>query len=139
MKKNFYFAFLGAFALTGVIGISSCSSDNETVEVNPTFDPAKNEVTTQFVLNVSSAEQGTTRQAAATVQKAQNFRGMQDARLIGLSTGRTNTETTWLAPFAGNSTGYSVVKSYDLGTLYGTTAVDNTGTNNADNSSRRVV
>ena len=143
MKKNFYFAFLGAFALTGVLGISSCSSDNETVEVNPTFDPAKNEVTTQFVLNVSSAEQGTTRQSATTVQKNNNFRGMQDAKLIGLSTGKTydsENPTYWLAPFAGSTTGYVVNKSYDLGTLYGTTAVDNDPeSDNANSSSRRIV
>ncbi len=137
MKKNFYFVFLGAFALTGVLGISSCSSDNEIVEVNPTFDPAKNEVTTQFVLNVNPSEQGTTRQAAATVQKASNFRGMKDAKLIGLSTGKAN---TFLAPFLGNSTAFDVKRTYDLGTLYANGSVDNNPeSDNAENSSHRVV
>lgn len=137
MKKNFYFAFLGAFALTGVLGISSCSSDNEIVEVNPTFDPAKNEVTTQFVLNVNPSEQGTTRQAASTVQKASNFRGMKDAKLIGLSTGKAN---TFLAPFLGSSTNFDVKRTYDLGTLYANGSVDNDPeSDNAEKSSHRVV
>jgi len=105
--------------------------------VNPTFDPAKNEVTTQFVLNVNPSEQGTTRQAATTVQKAKNFRGMKDAKLIGLSTGKAN---TFLAPFLGNSTGFDVKRTYDLGTLYANGSVDNDPeSDNAENSSHRVV
>lgn len=151
MKKNLMFAMIGAIALTGAVGFSSCSSNDDVVDVNPTYDPATNSVTTKFVLNVNPTEQGTTRQSASTVQKASNFRGIQDAMLIGLSTGKTYSKTTtgegssavttyeWTAPFAGSSTGYDVKKTYNLGMLYGTTAVDNTGTNNADNSSHRVV
>lgn len=143
MKKKLLFAFVGAIALSGAVGITSCSSDKDVAEeVNPNFDPASNSVKTQFVLNVSSATSGSTRQSAKTVQRDAKFRGMQDAMLIGLSTGKSyesNSPKSWLAPFAGNSTGYSVKKSYNLGALYGATAVDNTGTNNADNSSHRVV
>jgi len=147
MKKYFNFALLSAIALTGTIGFTACSSSEDAVEDkvadNPTYDPVANTVTTQFVLNVNPAGQGTTRQAATTVQKANNFRGMQDAMLIGLSTGKaydSNNPTYWLAPFAGTSTGYAVNKSYNLGTLYGTTAVDNDPeTDNRDNSSHRVV
>lgn len=138
MKKLFNYALFGAIALTGTFGFTACSSSEETAtaDVNPTFDPATNSVTTQFVLNVNPSEQGTTRQAAATVQKASNFRGMKDAKLIGLSTGKAN---TFLAPFLGNSTGFDVKRTYDLGTLYATGSVDNAGNNNADNSSHRVV
>lgn len=137
MKKLFNYALFGAIALTGAVGITSCSSSDEaTADVNPTYDPETNTVTSQFVLNVNPSEQGTTRQAAATVQKASNFRGMKDAKLIGLSTGKAN---TFLAPFLGSSTGFDVKRTYDLGTLYATGSVDNTGTNNADNSSHRVV
>jgi len=138
MKKNLYFAFLSAFALTGVLGISSCSSSDDAVveNQNPTYDPATNSVNTQFVLNVAYADQQT-RQSAVTVQKNHNFRGMADAKLIGLSTGKAN---TFVAPYDGGATsGYTVVRTYDLGTLYGSTAVDNTGTNNNDNSSHRIV
>lgn len=144
MKKNLMFAMFGAIALTGSVGLTSCSSNEDVVDVNPTYDPATNSVTTKFVLNVNPTEQGTTRQSASTVQKATNFRGLQDAMLIGLSTGKTYSSTNptyWLAPFDGNSTAeYTVNKSYDLGTLYGTTAVDNNPeTDNANNSSHRVV
>ena len=142
-KKNFFFAMMSAIALAGTLGLTACSSSDEVaVEDNPTYDPVENTVTTQFVLNVAGGEMNTTRQSAATVQKNSNFRGMQNAMLVGLSTGKTYDSTHptyWLAPFAGNSTGYDVIKTYDLGTLYGATAVNNTSTNNADNSSHRVV
>lgn len=147
MKKYFNFALLSAIALTGTIGFTSCSSSEDAVEEkvadNPTFDRVTNSVTTQFVLNVSSADQGATRQSAATVQKNANFRGLQDAKLIGLATGKAD---TYLAPYDGEATQTDWVtgtkvksKVYDLGTLYASNAVDNTGNNNRDESSHRVV
>lgn len=141
MKKNFFYAMMSAIALTGAMGFTACTSDEDVAEVNPTYDPVANTVTTQFVLNVSSATSNVTRMSATTVQKNANFRGMQDAKLIGLATGNSS----YLAPFAGaaTTTDWSVAgtkaKTYNLGTLYGASAVDNTGTNNADNSSRRIV
>lgn len=143
MKKYFNFVFLSAIAFVGTLGFTACSSEDDAiVENNPTFDPVTNSVTAQFVLNVSSATGGVTRQSATTVQKNSNFRGMQDAKLIGLATGNSS----YLAPFAGaatttNWTATSGVKTktYDLGTLYGASAVSNTGENNANSSSRRIV
>lgn len=148
MKKYFNYAFAGAIALLGTCVFTACSSGDDSLSgseqanANPTYDPVANTVTAQFVLNVSSATSGTTRSSAATVQQNQNFRGMQDAKLIGLATGNSS----WLAPFAGGSTttNWSAAtgikaKTYDLGTLYGATAVSNEGTNNADNSSRRIL
>ena len=142
MKKIKYFALMSAIALTGTIGITSCSSDEKAVaDNNPTYDPVTNSVTTKFVLNVSSA--ATTRQSADIVQKNSNFRGMQDAKLIGLATGKAN---TFLAPYNGETTqtdwtSGTKVKStvYDLGTLYGSTVVDNTDDKNEKESSHRVV
>ncbi len=143
MKKNFKYALLGAIALTGAMGFSGCSSDSDVAEVNPTYNPETNSVTTQFVLNVSNGEMASTRQSATTVQKAKNFRGMQNAILVGLSTGKTydsSNPTYWLAPFAGPTSSYSGYKTYDLGTLYATTAVDNDPeSDNQDKSSHRVV
>ncbi len=146
MKKYFNFAFVGAIALLGAGVFTACSSesgmdlgDNNT---NPTYDPVNNTVTAQFVLNVSSAaNENNTRQSATTVQRNANFRGMRDAKLIGLAT----SNSSYLAPFDGGATttDWSVsgtkAKTYDLGTLYGATAVDNTGDNNANSSSRRVL
>ena len=155
MKKYFNFAFLSAIALTGTIGFTACSSsddsvaENSKVADNPTYDPVARTVTTKFVLNVSSAANGnTTRQSAVIVQKNANFRGIQDAKLIGLATGKTyesGNPTKWLAPFAGETTTTDWTaegvksKVYDLGTLYGSNAVDNTGDKNKEESSHRVV
>lgn len=143
MKKKLLFAFAGAIALSGAVGVTSCSSSDDTMaENNPNFNPTKNEVTTQFVLNVSSATSGSTRQSATIVQRNANFRGMQDAKLIGLATGNSS----YLAPYGGGATVTdwtaatgTKAKVYDLGTLYGATAVDNTGSNNAESSSRRIL
>ena len=133
MKKRLLFAMMGAIALTGTLGLSSCSSEDEVADVNPTYNSVTNEVTAEFVLNVPSAAQQSTRMTSDAVQRNSNFLGMQDAHLVSLSTGNS----TWLAPFAGSTTGYEVVKIFDLGTLYGTSAV--TAANNSTSSSRRVL
>ena len=129
MKNNCLLLF-GAFLLV----FAGCQ--RESVSQNPNYNEDDNTVAVQFVLNVATSSEGTTtKQSASTVQLANNFRGMQDAKLIGLSTGKSN----WLAPFAGTSTGYTVNKQFDLGILYGSTAVSNEGSNNANNSSHRVL
>lgn len=144
MKKLMNFAYVGAIALLSAVFFAACSSSDETAldTSNPNYNPETKSVTTKFVLNVSSAA-NTMRQTSSTVQKASNFRGFQDAKLIGLATGKAS---TFLAPYAGGATVTDwtatsgiKVKTYDLGTLYGSTAVDNTGDNNKDNSSHRVV
>jgi hypothetical protein len=143
MKKNFMFAMICAIALTGAVGITSCSSSDEvTAEVNPTYDPAVNTVNVQFVLNVATAPNQFTRQSDETVQRDQNFRGIQNVTLVGLATGNPGV----LAPYLGGTTttdwdATSGIKAkfYDLGTLYGSSAVSNEGTNNRENSSRRVL
>lgn len=152
MKKYFNFAFASAIALIGTCGFTACSSSEDSAEAqvpdNPTYDPVTRTVTTQFVLNVSSAS-AETRQSADIVQKNANFRGMQDAKLIGLATGKvydSSDPKKYLAPYTGVATttdwesGSGMkAKVYDLGTLYGNTAVDNTGDKNKDESSHRVV
>lgn len=134
MKKLNLFAFAGAIALLS-LGFIACASDDDTVaDVNPTYDPTTNTVTTQFVLNVSSAA-NTTRQSAATVQKNNNFRGMKDALLIGL---KTDKASSFIAPLI-NALSVTVKQSYDLGTLYTNTQVENTGDKNEKESSNRIV
>ena len=139
MKKYFFYAMMSAIALTGTLGFTACSSsdDIEAMENNPTYDPVAKTVTTQFVLNVAGGDMNTTRQSSNIVQKNSNFRGMTDSKLIALSTGNSS----WLAPFAGSSTGYAVNKTFDMGTLYGSSAVT-PGTNNETNqasSSNRIL
>ncbi len=130
------FAYTSAIALLSVGFFAACSSSDDTaLDPNPTYNTETKSVTTKFVLNVSSASN--MRQATATVQKANNFRGMKDATLIGLSTGKAS---TFLAPFLGSSTGFEVKKTYDLGTLYASGSVDNDpNIDNANSSSHRVV
>ena len=137
MRKLMNFAYTSAIALLSAVFFAACSSSDETAldTTNPNYNPEEKSVTTKFVLNVSSAA-NTMRQTSSTVQKANNFRGMKDATLIGLSTGKGS---SYLAPFLGSSTGFEVKKTYDLGTLYASGSVDNTSDNNAVNSSHRVV
>lgn len=144
-KKHLFLTLMSAIALTGTVGFTSCSSDDTVaaVEDNPTYDPVAKTVNTQFVLNVASPEMQSTRQSAATVQQSSNFRGMTDAKLIALSTGKvydSDNSGYWLAPYSGVATsGYAVNKPFNLGTLYTNTQVSNSGTNNANNSSHRVL
>ena len=152
MKKLFNYALIGAIALTGATMFTGCSGSDDAVAENnnPNFNEKTNDVNVQFVLNVATnTGDNTTRQSATIVQKNANFRGMKDAKLIGLATGKvydSENPTKWLAPYAGGTTqtGWTTgsdIKSkvYDLGTLYAANSVDNTGTNNENTSSHRVV
>ena len=146
MKKLFNFALIGAIALTGATMFTGCSGSDDAVAENnnPNFNEKTNDVNVQFVLNVATnTGDNTTRQSATIVQKNANFRGMKDAKLIGLASGKA---TSFIAPYLDETTQTdwttgSNMKSkvYDLGTLYAANSVDNTGTNNENTSSHRVV
>lgn len=88
VKKLFNFALSGAIALTGLFGFSACSSNDEVVaDPNPNFDPATNEVTTQFVFNVSNGNEPITRQSEEATQAsaelaANKFRGIEDSYIM---------------------------------------------------------
>lgn len=79
--KNFSKYFLmGTVALSGMTAFTACSSENEpSAEVNPTFNGST--VKTQFALNLPYAATGT-RQSADIAQQHNNFRGIQDMRLL---------------------------------------------------------
>lgn len=79
--KNFSKYFLmGTVALSGMTAFTACSSENEpSAEVNPTFNGST--VKTQFALNLPYAATGT-RQSADVAQQKNNFRGIQDMRLL---------------------------------------------------------
>ena len=84
MKKKLLFAFVGAIALSGAVGITSCSSDKDVAaEVNPGYNEKTGEVPVNFVFNVETGTQSGTRMAASAVQVGQNtFRGIKDALLF---------------------------------------------------------
>ncbi|MBQ8711224.1 MAG: hypothetical protein IJ551_00125 [Prevotella sp.] len=83
MKKTKFFAYAGAIALVS-IGFTSCSSEDEVANVNPTFDG--DAVKTQFTISMpGNVANGTTRMTGDIVQQAQTiaaFRGMDNIVLI---------------------------------------------------------
>ena len=87
MEKNYVYALLSAIALTVAVGLGSCSSKEDVADVNPNYDPETNSVLTQFVFNVSTSNQASTRQSADATQNhstlaAAKFRGIGDAHIM---------------------------------------------------------
>ncbi len=128
MKKYFNFALLSAIALTGTIGFTACSSsddsvaENSKVADNPTYDPVKGTVTSQFVLNIASdAKSNGRRSAGTTVQvNGDNFRGIDDTFLFAFKTsGKGFVDATSAAEAAANR--------YDLGVVAAAGSLDNDG------------
>lgn len=78
MKKNYVYALMSAVALLGAVSLSACSSSDDVVDVNPTFDgeAVKTQFTISFPQNVAK-----TRQTAGTVQQTEvlaDFRGIEE-------------------------------------------------------------
>ena len=98
MKKSFVYALLSAILLTGTTIFSSCSSNEETID-NPNFNPWTNEVVAEFVFNVSTGNQATTRQSSSATQAttSETFRGINNA---GLFTYKLGTDGKHLATAA---------------------------------------
>lgn len=96
MKKNFRFAFVGAIALLGAVGISSCSSSSDEVINNPDYNPEANVVKTQFAIKLPTNVTGKTRQSGTTVQATETragFRGMDNIVLYPFTaTGAANAD-----------------------------------------------
>ena len=137
MKQLFNFALIGAIALTSATMFVGCNSSEDAVETNnPNYNEKTDEVNVQFVLNVAAnTGDNTTRQGAATVQKANNFRGLKDAKLIALKTDNP----TWLAPFDGSASTSMGVKTFELGTLYTSSQIPTPDTQNPGSRSNRIL
>lgn len=134
MKKYFNFAFLGAIAFVGTFGFTACSSSDDTVAENlkvedsPYYNPQTGEVTVDFVFNVETGAEKTTRMSPSAVQIGTNtFRGIQDAQLF----------TYKLASNGGHvSAGTETAdKTYDFNELVAAGGLNSTGTD----VSRRVL
>ena len=91
---------LGAIALLGAVGFSACSSDENVVEDNPTFDGET--VRTDFAFNIATPK---TKMTAANTQQDGIFKGMQDMYLLPFKG----------APAAGATTNNAI--NYGLGSL----------------------
>lgn len=128
MKKYFNYALAGAIALTGAVGISSCSEKNDLADVNPRYNETTGEVPVNFVFNVETGTQGTTRMAASTVQIGTGtFRGIREAELYTYKLTDDGSHVS-----AGTETANKV---YDLNELIGTGQLNGDGTD----VSRRVL
>jgi hypothetical protein len=134
MKKYFNFALMSAIALSGTIGFTACSSSDDAiaeeqkVENNPNFDPNKNEVTTQFVFNVSSGSSATTRQSGAATQassslSATDFRGIDHSYIMCFKQGSDGNPLSAAA---------TADKSFDMSRIVAAGTLDNS-------KSRRVL
>lgn len=131
MKKYFNYAFAGAIALLGAVSFSACSSSEDTVEtadVNPTYNPKTNEVTTQFVFNVSNGNTSTTRQSEDATQAssslaATKFRGIDHSHIMCFN---QTTDGNSLSAAA------TATKSFDMSRVVTAGSLDNT-------NSRRVL
>ena len=86
MKKLFNYALIGAIALTGSTMLTGCSSSDDAAAENnnPNYDPDTQTVYAQFVFNVSTGNQATTRQSSAATQAttSETFRGINNAALF---------------------------------------------------------
>ena len=122
MKKYFNFAFLSAIALAGIFGLTACSSsDDLAAETNPNYDPNTKEVVANFVFNVSTGNQATTRQSSSATQAVNTeiFRGISNAALFTYKLGNTNDGKHLAAAAVAD-------KYIDLGQVLGAATIDNT-------------
>ena len=91
--KKFYnknLAYGAAALLIGAVGFTGCSSEDELVNTNPTYDGES--VKTQFAINIPAAAK--TRMTGDIVQSSGNFRGMTNIKLIPFNSAPTlGTET----------------------------------------------
>lgn len=127
MKKFLLILLAGSAALA----VASCKPEN----LNPeNLNGNANEVTTQFVLNVTAAP--STKMSADAVQQNHNFRGIKDVKIFAYNTDIAGT------PYVLN-TAATPAKTYDLGLFFSSGALDNSGTNNTDGdnavASKRVL
>ncbi len=137
MKKHFYLAFLSAIVLIGSSIFVSCSSADEplaqTEENAPAsekYNPATGEVGVEFVMNVSSGS-GNTRQTSANTQAsiAENFRGINNALLATFKQAEDGKII---------STAATSDKTYNMGEILGSGALDPDGSGSTPKS-RRVI
>lgn len=146
MKKLQLLAYAGAIALLST-GFTACSDDNLVQEVTPSpgYNPETNEVTADFVFNVSTGTNGTTRMTSANVQAAVNssseerFRGIENAKLFSYKVKNSDGSLRdgWHVAYAPDVN--PVVKLFDLGTVMSSGSITPAVTDGSKTQSRRVL
>ena len=132
MKKKLFFAFVGAIALSGGTLLTSCSgSDDAVAENSPNYNPATGEVGVEFVMNISSGTGSSTRMSSANTQAstAMDFRGINNAIL---ATFTQADDGKWI------TSATTAGKTYNMGEILGSGALDPDGTGSTPKS-RRVI
>lgn len=85
-----------AFALFAAAGLTACSSSDDVADdtpVNPSYDG--NSVKTQFAINVPAVGQSTRMTGENTQQSGTNFLGMENIKIIPLTTTKAEDATTF--------------------------------------------
>ena len=154
MKKNFIYALMSAIALIGTTGFTSCSEE-DVVDVNPTYNPETGELNVDFVFSVSTSNTPTTRMSAANTQAnlSNTFRGLTNATLWTFKHGTTDGSGSFTpvdgtkidydyvtadADITGSTyTGEAVNKTYYLGTVLAGNAISQADATNA--TSHRII
>ena len=90
----------------------------QTVPDNPTYDPAKGEVTTQFVLNIAPGTTPKTKLGTDIVQVGNNpFRGISEAHLLTYELDNNNKKGSEYFIFNPSDAKAKATRDYDLGDL----------------------
>lgn len=112
---------LTTFALLGTVALVAAGCQREIVQTvpdNPTYDPEKGEVTTQFVLNIAPGTTPKTKLGADVAQVGNNpFRGMQEAHLLTYELNANNKKGSEYFIFTPGDATAKATRDYDLGTL----------------------
>ena len=144
MKKYFNYAFASAIVLLGANVFTACSSDEpivaqseENAPVSEKYNPATGEVGVEFVMNIATNNEPTTRMSAANTQAttSQTFRGIDNATLMTY----VNKDGGNLVDGKNIATAITAAKSYDFGTVLGADALKPSGDGTAAPKSRRVL
>lgn len=146
MKKLQLLAYAGAIALLST-GFTACSDDNLAKEVTPSpgYNPETGEVTADFVFNVSTGTNGTSRMSSANVQAAINttdaelFRGIDNAKLFAYKIKNANNSVKDGWHIAYTPTPSPVVKMFDLGAVMAAGSISPAVTDGTKVQSRRVL
>lgn len=115
MKQLTRLAIVGATALLAM----GCQRDNSISKVpnNPTYNPEKGEVTTQFVLNIAPGTTPKTKLGADVVQYQQPFRGITAAHILAFELDNDNKAGGEFYIYKPGDEQAKATRDYDLGDL----------------------
>lgn len=143
MKKYFNLALLSAIAFTGTYVFTACSSAEEPLAAeekvpdSPLYNPATGEVGVEFVMNVATGNEATTRMSATNTQATIDdaFRGIDNSVLMSF----VQKSAGVLQDGKAISSPTTASKLYNMGTVMGAGAINPKLDGTAVPKSRRVL